>query len=52
VVVDAPSYRHLPYRYDVDAVETVLKGGEVVSRAGRRVGSGSESGSGSGSAGS
>ncbi|MEY7850638.1 imidazolonepropionase [Natrarchaeobius sp. A-rgal3] len=30
VVIDAPSYRHLPYVYDVNIVETVLKGGEVV----------------------
>jgi imidazolonepropionase len=45
VVLDAPSYRHLPYRYDVDAVAAVLKAGEVVSRTGRRVGSGSGSGS-------
>ncbi|RQG93468.1 imidazolonepropionase [Natrarchaeobius chitinivorans] len=31
VVLDAPTHAHLPYRYDVDAVESVLKGGDVVS---------------------
>ncbi|WP_081661589.1 imidazolonepropionase [Halopiger djelfimassiliensis] len=30
VVIDAPSYRHLPYNYDVNLVETVVKGGDVV----------------------
>ncbi|MGQ3413866.1 imidazolonepropionase [Natrinema sp. LN54] len=31
VILDAPSYRHLPYTYDVNLVETVLKDGAVVS---------------------
>ncbi|WP_101295183.1 imidazolonepropionase [Halegenticoccus soli] len=30
LVLDAPSYVHLPYNFAVNAVETVLKGGEVV----------------------
>ncbi|WP_277543419.1 imidazolonepropionase [Haloarcula laminariae] len=30
VVLDAPSYRHLPYKYDVNLVETVVKNGAVV----------------------
>ncbi|WP_246999276.1 imidazolonepropionase [Halosolutus gelatinilyticus] len=30
VVLDAPSYRHLPYVYDGTLVETVLKAGEAV----------------------
>ncbi|MCU4743106.1 imidazolonepropionase [Natronoglomus mannanivorans] len=30
VVIDGPSYRHLPYTYDVNVVETVLKDGAVV----------------------
>jgi imidazolonepropionase len=29
-VLDAPSYVHVPYNFGVNAVETVLKGGEVV----------------------
>ncbi|GAA0223465.1 imidazolonepropionase [Haladaptatus pallidirubidus] len=31
-VLDAPSYVHVPYNFGVNAVETVLKGGEVVHR--------------------
>ncbi len=31
VVLEAPSYRHLPYRYDERVVGSVLKDGEVVS---------------------
>jgi len=31
-VLDAPSYVHVPYNFGVNAVDTVLKGGEVVSR--------------------
>lgn len=30
VILDAPSYRHLPYNYDVNIVETVVKNGTVV----------------------
>jgi imidazolonepropionase len=30
VVVDAPSHVHLAYDFDVNRVETVVKGGEVV----------------------
>jgi len=30
VVLDAPSYRHLPYRLGVNLVETVVKRGEIV----------------------
>jgi imidazolonepropionase len=30
VVLDAPSYAHLAYRFDTTAVDTVLKAGEVV----------------------
>lgn len=30
VVLDAPSYRQLPYKYDVNLVETVVKNGTVV----------------------
>lgn len=30
VVLEAPSYRHLPYNYDVNIVETVVKDGAVV----------------------
>lgn len=30
VVLDAPSYRHVPYNFGVNPVATVLKGGEVV----------------------
>ncbi|MFC4551934.1 MULTISPECIES: imidazolonepropionase [Halorussus] len=33
-VLDAPSYVHVPYNFGVNAVETVLKGGEVVCRDG------------------
>jgi imidazolonepropionase len=29
-VLDAPSYRHLPYNYDVNIVETVVKDGTIV----------------------
>ncbi|WP_276256118.1 imidazolonepropionase [Halomontanus rarus] len=29
VVIDGPSYRHLPYTYDGNVVETVVKDGEV-----------------------
>ncbi|WP_135854841.1 imidazolonepropionase [Halorussus salinus] len=31
-ILDAPSYVHVPYNFGVNAVETVLKDGEVVSR--------------------
>ncbi|WP_227353127.1 imidazolonepropionase [Haladaptatus salinisoli] len=31
-VLDAPSYVHVPYNFGVNAVETVVKGGEVVHR--------------------
>jgi imidazolonepropionase len=31
-VLDAPTYVHVPYNFGVNAVETVLKGGEVVHR--------------------
>ncbi|WP_115864626.1 imidazolonepropionase [Halorussus litoreus] len=31
-VLDAPSYVHVPYNFGVNAVDTVLKGGEVVYR--------------------
>ena len=31
-ILDAPSYVHVPYNFGVNAVDTVLKGGEVVSR--------------------
>ncbi|SFB98326.1 imidazolonepropionase [Halobiforma haloterrestris] len=30
VVLEAPSYAHIAYRFDTPAVDTVLKGGEVV----------------------
>lgn len=30
VVLDAPDYRHLPYRFGVDLVDRVIKGGESV----------------------
>ena len=32
-ILDAPTYVHLPYNFGVNAVDTVLKGGEVVHRA-------------------
>ncbi|SIR54638.1 imidazolonepropionase [Haladaptatus litoreus] len=32
-VLDAPSYVHVPYNFGVNAVETVLKNGQVVHRA-------------------
>ncbi|UPW01942.1 imidazolonepropionase [Halorussus gelatinilyticus] len=31
-ILDAPSYVHVPYNFGVNAVDTVLKGGEVVHR--------------------
>jgi imidazolonepropionase len=31
-ILDAPSHVHVPYNFGVNAVDTVLKGGEVVSR--------------------
>jgi imidazolonepropionase len=34
VVADVPDYEHLPYNFGVSTTETVLKDGEVVSRAG------------------
>jgi imidazolonepropionase len=30
VVLDAPTYRHLPYKYDGTLVDTVLKNGSIV----------------------
>ncbi len=36
VVLDAPNLLHLAYHYGVNLVTTVVKGGEVVHRAGRR----------------
>ncbi|WP_049925250.1 imidazolonepropionase [Halopiger goleimassiliensis] len=35
VVLERPSYRHLPYAYDATLVETVVKGGDVVERRAR-----------------
>jgi imidazolonepropionase len=29
-ILDAPTYVHVPYNFGVNAVDTVLKGGEVV----------------------
>lgn len=34
VVIDGPSHRHLPYNFGVNVVETVIKGGEIVSGGG------------------
>jgi len=38
VVLDAPSYVHLPYRMGTNLVRTVVRHGEVVVREGRLVG--------------
>jgi imidazolonepropionase len=37
VLLDAPSYVHLPYRLGTNLVHTVLRGGQVVVEDGRRV---------------
>ncbi len=37
VVLDAPDYRHLAYRYGVNLVHTVVKRGRIVAREGRVV---------------
>jgi imidazolonepropionase len=34
VVADVPDFEHAPYNFGVSTTETVLKGGEVVYRAG------------------
>ncbi len=36
-VLDAPSHVHVPYNFGVNAVDTVLKGGEIVAESGRVV---------------
>ncbi|WP_255171609.1 imidazolonepropionase [Natrononativus amylolyticus] len=36
LVLEAPSYAHVAYRFDTSAVETVLKGGVVAARTGDR----------------
>jgi imidazolonepropionase len=38
IVLDAPSYRHIPYSYGVNRVETVVKAGEPVVEGGERCG--------------
>ena len=37
VILDAPSYVHLPYRMGTNLVRTVIRGGQVVVEGGRRV---------------
>jgi imidazolonepropionase len=37
VMLDAPSYRHVPYYFATNLVETVVKRGQVVVEHGRRV---------------
>jgi imidazolonepropionase-like amidohydrolase len=36
-MLDAPSYRHVPYYFATNLVETVVKRGQVVVEHGRRV---------------
>ena len=37
LVLDAPSYRHLPYEFATNLVHTVVKNGRIVVDGGRRV---------------
>jgi imidazolonepropionase len=37
IILDAPSYLHIPYQFGVNLVETVIKRGQVVAEAGRIV---------------